>query len=192
MSDHHDVHCTCPSPHQCRTTDNCHSYQSHEQVITWMWLCYLLWNNQYFITNLIYIINPKPVIFYYSLCQPRWLSGLRRSRVHSLWLLVDHCVLRNWDRILVRAVKGLISRAGMVSICPLLWQRDVKLQQTNKLFPMYNYHVNIYLPECLWIKDSNCGVKMTWWGPLAWFMMGSPPAKRRTHGMYPEPHLGGI
>ena len=60
----------------------------------------------------------------------RWLSGLTRSRVHSLWLLVDHCVLRNWDRILVRAVKGLISRAGMVSICPLLWQRDVKLQQT--------------------------------------------------------------
>ena len=55
-----------------------------------------------------------------------------RSRIHSLWLLVDHCVLRNWDRILVRAVKGLISRAGMVSICPLLWQRDVKLQQTNK------------------------------------------------------------
>ena len=46
------------------------------------------------------------------------------------WLLVDHCVLRNWDRILVRAVKGLIYRAGMVSICPLLWQRDVKLQQT--------------------------------------------------------------
>ena len=46
------------------------------------------------------------------------------------WLLVDHCVLRNWGRILVRAVKGLISRAGMVSICPLLWQRDVKLQQT--------------------------------------------------------------
>ena len=37
------------------------------------------------------------------------------------WLLVDHCVLRNWDRILVRAVKGLISRAGMVLICPLLW-----------------------------------------------------------------------
>ena len=46
------------------------------------------------------------------------------------WLLVDHCVLRNWDRILVRAVKGLISRAGMVSVCLLLWQRDVKLQQT--------------------------------------------------------------
>ena len=65
-----------------------------------------------------------------SRCQPRWLSGLMRSRVHSLWLLVDHCVLRNWDRILVRAVKGLISRAGIVSICPLLWQRDVKLQQT--------------------------------------------------------------
>ena len=68
-----------------------------------------------------------------SFSQPRWLSGLTRSCVHSLWLLVDHCVLSNWDRILVRAVKGLISRAGMVSICPLLWQRDVKLQQTNKL-----------------------------------------------------------
>ena len=67
-------------------------------------------------------------------CQPRWLSGLTRSCVHSLWLLVDHCVLRNWDRILVRAVKGLISRAGMVSICPLLWQRDVKLQQTKPTY----------------------------------------------------------
>ena len=72
--------------------------------------------------------------------QPRWLSGLMRSRVHSLWLLVDHCVLRNWDRILVRAVKGLISRAGMVSIFPLLWQRDVKLQQTNK--QMYTQNIN--------------------------------------------------
>ena len=50
------------------------------------------------------------------------------------WLLVDHCVLRNWDRILVRAVKGLISRAGMVSICPLLWQRDVKLQPTKPTY----------------------------------------------------------
>ena len=30
-----------------------------------------------------------------NISQPRWLSGLRRSRVHSLWLLVDHCVLRN-------------------------------------------------------------------------------------------------
>ena len=50
------------------------------------------------------------------------------------WLLVDHCVLRSWDRILVRPVKGLISRAGMVSICPLLWQWDVKLQQTKPYF----------------------------------------------------------
>ena len=50
------------------------------------------------------------------------------------WLLVDHCVLRNWDRILVSAVKGLIYLAGMVSICPLLLQRDVTLQQTK---PMY-------------------------------------------------------
>ena len=52
------------------------------------------------------------------------------------WLLVDHCVLRNWDQILVRTVKGLISRAGMVSICPLLWQRDVKLQQTDERTPL--------------------------------------------------------
>ena len=34
------------------------------------------------------------------------------------WLLVDHCVLRNWDRILVRAVKGLISRVA--------WSRYVR------------------------------------------------------------------
>ena len=32
----------------------------------------------------------------------------------------SHCVLINWHRILVRAVKGLIYRAGIVSICPLL------------------------------------------------------------------------
>ena len=51
----------------------------------------------------------------YAWRQPRWLSGLTRSCVHSLWLLVDHCVLSNWDRILVRAVKGLISRAGILS-----------------------------------------------------------------------------
>ena len=73
-----------------------------------------------------------PGSYYHIWYQPRWLSGLTRSSVHSQWLLVDQCVLSNWDRILVRAVKGLISRAGMVSICPLLWQRDVKLQQTNK------------------------------------------------------------
>ena len=39
---------------------------------------------------------------------------------------------------MVRAVKGLISRAGMVLICPLLWQRDVKLQQQQQ------QHNNIY------------------------------------------------
>ena len=77
--------------------------------------------------------------------QPRWLSGLMRRRVHSLWLLVDHCVLRNWDQILVRAVKGLISRAGMVSICPLLWQRDVKLQQTTTLLLLSQYSLHIIL-----------------------------------------------
>ena len=59
------------------------------------------------------------------------------------WLLVDLCVLRNWDRILVRAVKGLISRAGMVSICPLLWQTDVKLKQTNNVY-CFSCHFNMY------------------------------------------------
>ena len=47
--------------------------------------------------------------------QHRWLSGLRRSLVHSL-IIARHCVLRNWDRIPVMTVRGLISRAGMVSI----------------------------------------------------------------------------
>ena len=79
---------------------------------------------------------------------PWVLCGLMRSRVHSLWLLVDQCVLRNWNRILVRAVKGLISRAGMVSICPLLWQRDVKLQQTNHGYYTCRLKLNGY---ALWI-----------------------------------------
>ena len=90
------------------------------------------------------------IFFHYPDCQPRWLSGLMRSRVHSLWLLVDHCVLRNWDRILVRAVKGLISRAGMVSICPLLWQRDVKLKQTNNPLSRLNKSYESYF------KDNEC------------------------------------
>ena len=65
-------------------------------------------------------------------CQHRLLSGLRRSLVHSL-MIVRHCVLRNWDRILVRAVRGLIDRGDIVLICLLLCQRDVKLQQTKKI-----------------------------------------------------------
>ena len=83
-------------------------------------------------------VSPHPFIR-----QPRWLSGLMRSHVNSLWLLIDHCVLRNWDRILIRAVKGLIYRADMVSICPLLWQRDVKLKQTNKPHPF-----------ATWVRDA--------------------------------------
>ena len=59
------------------------------------------------------------------------------------WLLVDHCVLRTWDRILVRAVKGLIYRAGMVSIYPLLWQRDVKLQQTKLTIKYFDVRILI-------------------------------------------------
>ena len=70
------------------------------------------------------------------------------------WLLVDHCVLRNWGRILVRAVKGLISRAGMVSICPLLWQRDVKLQQTKIFHNLEN--IVICSPRVSRLFIENC------------------------------------
>ena len=74
-----------------------------------------------------------------------------RSRVHSLWLLVDHCVLRNWDRILVRAVKGLISLAGMVSICRYCDKETLNSnKQTNKhIQPFYLFqiwYVDIYPP----------------------------------------------
>ena len=68
------------------------------------------------------------VVVYLKFCQPRWLSVMRRSFVHSL-MIAPHWVLRNWDLISVRAVRGLISRTGMVSIFLLLRQRDVKLQQ---------------------------------------------------------------
>ena len=87
---------------------------------------------------------------------PRWLSGLMRSLVHSQ-MIACHCVLRNWDRILVRAVKGLISRAGIVSICLLLWQRDVKLQQT-KHRDVYVCSVMMsYCPEIFVHRGSTYG-----------------------------------
>ena len=88
-------------------------------------ICPLLWQRD------VKLQQTNHRIFRLLFCQPRWLSGLRRSLVHSLMIARRlYCVLRNWDRIPVRAVKGLISQAGIVSICPLLWQRDVKLQQT--------------------------------------------------------------
>ena len=76
------------------------------------------------------------------------------------WFLVDHCVLRNWGRILVRAVKGLISRAGMVSICPLLWQRDVKLQQTiiGLAWSRYVYYCDKETPN----KPENQPMPRSW------------------------------
>ena len=73
------------------------------------------------------------------------------------WLLVDHCVLRNWDRILVRAVKGLISRAGMVSICPLLWQRDVKLPTNQNCVHMWR---GLCMHFRCWLKFL---VKVSYW-----------------------------
>ena len=50
------------------------------------------------------------------------LTRIRSQFLRTQWSTSNH------QR--VRAVRGLISRAGMVSICPLLWQRDVKCQQT--------------------------------------------------------------
>ena len=85
----------------------------------------------------IYLASPDGSVVWGVVVSTRW------------WLLVDHCVLRNWGRILVRAVKGLISRAGMVSICPLLWQRDVKLQQT-KLCYLFKHlfgHCSLFSQE---------------------------------------------
>ena len=124
--------------------------------------CKLLLNRGYMWTKMgpVWLLNPPPpppgphiatdINMFSHICQsqPRWLSGLTRSCVHSQWLLVDQCVLSNWDRILVRAVKGLISRAGMVSICPLLWQRDVKLQQTY----MSNL-LSIVFPCCAYVSS---------------------------------------
>ena len=111
-----------------------------DQMCVCVNLCSGNWNFDRLPKSYFYFLLHISLVIVVNLCQvyfsqPRWLSGIMRSRVHSLWLLVDHCVLKNWDRILVRAVKGLISRAGMVSICPLLWQRDVKLQQTTKQQP---------------------------------------------------------
>ena len=113
------------------------------------------------------LISRKPgrhdvcFLYYYgSCCQPRWLSGLKRCRVHSLWLLVDHCVLRNWDRILVRAVKGLIYRAGMVSICPLLWQRDVKLPTNKQTMGVVGYFQKIQFAFTVWYREK--GMTKQW------------------------------
>ena len=61
-------------------------------------------------------------------CAAHWLEQLS-CHPHSQWQTRGPLLP---PRTLVRAVKGLISQAGMVSICPVLWQRDVKLQQTNK------------------------------------------------------------
>ena len=53
--------------------------------------------------------------------QPRWLSGLRRSHVHSLMIARRSlCPEQLGSNPGQGKVKGLISRAGMVSICPLL------------------------------------------------------------------------
>ena len=67
----------------------------------------------------IYWTVVSSLILLYCPRQPRWLSGLRRSLVHSL-IIVRQCVLRNWDRIPVRAVRGLIYCGDIILICLLL------------------------------------------------------------------------
>ena len=104
-------------------------------------LILLWWLLIQFISKINQLSGDGGEVFYTELCSVSFINSVSPDGwavwdvVMSTrwWLLVDHCVLRNWDRILVRAVKGLISRAGMVSICPLLWQRDVKLEQTKHL-----------------------------------------------------------
>ena len=93
---------------------------------------------------------------------PQWLSDLSRSLVHSL-MIVRHCNLRNWDRILVRAVKGLISRAAIVSICSLLWQRDVKLQQTKPTIANYMYMYQAYEQMNKVLPMALGAYEMKWW-----------------------------
>ena len=54
------------------------------------------------------------------------------------WLLVDHCVLRNWDRILVRAVKGLgLAWSRYVHYC------DKETLNSNK--PKYKHRNWLYV-----------------------------------------------
>ena len=99
------------------------------------WKKIVLWNNKSLPRNSTCI----------SLQQNSISPGVSFSQKISISLpqnsssLPRNCVLRNWDRILVRAVKGLISRAGMVSICPLLWQRDVKLPTNQTLLRNNNF-----------------------------------------------------
>ena len=103
--------------------------------LLWTWSimnwCEWLYDMYMHVTMYMHIASPDGWAVWGVVVSTRW------------WLLVDYCVMRNWDRILVRAVKGLISRDGMVSICPLLWQRDVKLQQTK-----HTYTLPIQSNEC--------------------------------------------
>ena len=66
----------------------------------------------------------------------RWLIGLRRSLVHLL-MIARHCVLRQGSNS-GQGGEGFNFLAGMVSI----WQRDVKLQQTQ------------YIPDILIDNDN--------------------------------------
>ena len=61
--------------------------------------------------------------------QPRWLTGLRRSRVHSLMIARQSLCPEKLGSNPGQGNKEINFRAGMVSICPLLWQRDVKTKQ---------------------------------------------------------------
>ena len=51
---------------------------------------------------------------------PRWLSGLRRSRVHSLVIARRSLCPEKLGSNPGQGNKGINFSAGMVSICPLL------------------------------------------------------------------------
>ena len=128
-------------------------YMLHSMYIQWSHVVYMLhsmyiqWSHVVCMLHSMYIASPDGWAVWSAVMFTRW------------WLLVDHCVLRNWDRILVRAVKGLISRAGMVSICPLLWQRDVKLQQIKH---------SMYM-DFLVCEDVR--TEVVWWIRVIWMLV---------------------
>ena len=87
--------------------------------------------------------------------QRRLLSGLRRSLVYSLLMIARHCVLRNWDRIPVRAVEGFISRAlsRYVRYC------DKEALNFNK--PKTNHKCHVMIIDSYIIPPSHRGGVLT-------------------------------
>ena len=84
------------------------------EIIWWFTVCYRSMGSVLDFWSLGCYFDVSSLISPHCPRQPRWRSGLRRSLVHSLMIdFFRHCVLRNWDRIPVRALSGLIYRADM-------------------------------------------------------------------------------